>query len=438
MTWAEGDLLTPTNLNNKGFGGNIFNAKDYGAIGNGVADDAASIRSSVSAAQAAGGGIVFLSAASYNIGSTITISQSGVRLCGQASAFNTDVGSIASGTQLQWSGAIGAPMIAFSPTIGASAQALKRVGASDLILRGQNAADTGLLVQSVQGGRFERLYIDGCRVVGLDLSSVTQLGENRDNQQSFYDSINVRQLSGSSASGAICIRLDGDGTTGTNVSNNDFLNISVLHYNGVGVQLNNCDSNRFWSLKAYNAAGTTSAATGIVFSGGTASGLECRSNLFGFVSSGSRGLTVQTGTAPSRDNTILYYSRENGEPIPIVESSATLHYGGNKSDWTMGTLTLSGNGLRTKDGTAAVPSQRFSNEDTLGWYRSAASTMALSYGSLNLRGAALSLRTTNSAGSTSALTNGELCLVAVSATSAQIAWRSGNTTYLFNANVASP
>lgn len=66
--------------------------------------------------------------------------------------------------------------------------------------------------------------------------------------------------------------------------------------------------------------------------------------------------------------------------------------------------------------------------------RSAASTLALSGGTLNLRNAALSLRTTSSAGSSSALTQGEICLVATSTTSAQLAFRSGATTYLFNAD----
>lgn len=89
-------------------------------------------------------------------------------------------------------------------------------------------------------------------------------------------------------------------------------------------------------------------------------------------------------------------------------------------------------------GSSTSPALAFTSEVSLGLYRSAASNIALSYGTLNLRGAALSLRTTNSAGSSSALTNGEICLVNVSTTSAQLAWRSGNTTYLFNANVASP
>lgn len=54
-------------------------------------------------------------------------------------------------------------------------------------------------------------------------------------------------------------------------------------------------------------------------------------------------------------------------------------------------------------------------------------------GMFDLRGGGLSLRTFSSAGSSSNLTNGEFCVVAMSGTSAQLAFRSGNTTFLFNA-----
>lgn len=59
-------------------------------------------------------------------------------------------------------------------------------------------------------------------------------------------------------------------------------------------------------------------------------------------------------------------------------------------------------------------------------------------GVVDMTRAALSVRTTASSASASNLTQGELCLVAVSTTSAQLAFRSGNTVYVFNAAQASP
>lgn len=86
-------------------------------------------------------------------------------------------------------------------------------------------------------------------------------------------------------------------------------------------------------------------------------------------------------------------------------------------------------------GSATLPTSAFTSEVSLGWYRSGTSTMALSYGTFNLGGAILSsLRTTNASGTSATVNDKELRIVAVSTTSAQLAFRSGNTTYLINAS----
>jgi hypothetical protein len=83
-------------------------------------------------------------------------------------------------------------------------------------------------------------------------------------------------------------------------------------------------------------------------------------------------------------------------------------------------------------GTALLPTYGFVSDNSLGWFSSATSTMALSYGTLNLNGGILSsIRTTASSANSATLNDGEIRLAAVSTTSAEIAWRSGNTTYRF-------
>ena len=60
-----------------------ISVKDFGALGNGVADDTAAIQAAVNAVQAAGGGTVFFPEGTYNISSQITSTVAGVTFQGQ-------------------------------------------------------------------------------------------------------------------------------------------------------------------------------------------------------------------------------------------------------------------------------------------------------------------------------------------------------------------
>ena len=60
----------------------VINVKDYGAVGNGVADDTSAIQSAVSAAASAGGGVVYFPKGTYKVTSTISILTSGIYLTG--------------------------------------------------------------------------------------------------------------------------------------------------------------------------------------------------------------------------------------------------------------------------------------------------------------------------------------------------------------------
>lgn len=88
-------------------------------------------------------------------------------------------------------------------------------------------------------------------------------------------------------------------------------------------------------------------------------------------------------------------------------------------------------------GTAVAPAVRFDSEQSLGLYRSAASTLALSYGTLNLAtGAAnLSVRTVASFDSTTIPV--DAILFAVNATSgASLGINSGGTVYWFDSSAS--
>ncbi len=59
-----------------------FNVKDYGAVGNGIANDGTAIAAAITAANSAGGGIVFLPTGTYLVTAAVTVSGNNITLQG--------------------------------------------------------------------------------------------------------------------------------------------------------------------------------------------------------------------------------------------------------------------------------------------------------------------------------------------------------------------
>jgi hypothetical protein len=70
--------------------GDWYNAKNYGAAANGSTDDTAAIQAAITAAQASGGGVVYLPHGNYKVSSTLTVTASGLAIIGEPTE---DVGS---------------------------------------------------------------------------------------------------------------------------------------------------------------------------------------------------------------------------------------------------------------------------------------------------------------------------------------------------------
>lgn len=76
-TWGASPPATNRFASSGGAGGPFLTVKEFGAVGDGVADDTAAIQDAVDAAVSAGGGIVFLPAGTYRITDTIYVNSTG-------------------------------------------------------------------------------------------------------------------------------------------------------------------------------------------------------------------------------------------------------------------------------------------------------------------------------------------------------------------------
>lgn len=93
QTWINGSGgNTPTSAERFNYmeagiasAGTMYNVRDYGAVGDGTTDDAPAIQAALTAAGAASGGIVFVPAGSYAIGTELKV-PSRIRFCGAGMA----------------------------------------------------------------------------------------------------------------------------------------------------------------------------------------------------------------------------------------------------------------------------------------------------------------------------------------------------------------
>lgn len=121
-----------------------YNVKEYGALGNGVADDSAAIQAAITAATAARGGAVYLPAGVYLCGTTITL-PSNIHLWGDG--IGGDIFSATKGTTIKLKNGTNADLIktaGFDGFTGVTAPGTEpnRFGLHQLVLDGNKANNT--------------------------------------------------------------------------------------------------------------------------------------------------------------------------------------------------------------------------------------------------------------------------------------------------------
>jgi hypothetical protein len=94
-----------------GKGSLVLNVKDYGAVGNGSTDDTTAIQATITAAQSAGGGTVYLPPGTYYVTSGITVSASNIKITGHSYG-GTTITIGYTGSQF-----VGTPVFSFNGTV---------------------------------------------------------------------------------------------------------------------------------------------------------------------------------------------------------------------------------------------------------------------------------------------------------------------------------
>jgi hypothetical protein len=115
-----------------------------------------------------------------------------------------------------------------------------------------------------------------------------------------------------------------DGNANGNFSFNTVEDFQVIHYDGDGIRIIDGDNNLFLSTYTFRAGG--GSGFGVSLHGATTAGLAARSNHFIHLTAngGVKAYGTTTYAAPSIQNNIWFYDRENGCPNPTVETGATL------------------------------------------------------------------------------------------------------------------
>lgn len=311
----------------------VVNVKGKGAVADGVADDTSAIQSAINSLPSAGG-TVFFPAGIYKITSSITINSSRVCLVGETRAGDWDTSASGLGVTIRWFGTNGGgPMIDIqSPTGGTilSSGAIKGITLNGSSGTGLIAA-TGLSVINCFGWEFQNLEVRACSSVGIDMTSKAVASGIQGVVRCQFNNVVVRLDSG--VPNAIGLRLNGIDNNG-NTNHNQFREVSVHYYNGTGIQLKNADTNFFYACTSHRLLNGSGVA--VEFQGSnSSSSLTARYNHFyGFSQDYDTGTghggVIARGTSsytnPSHDNFFIGYTTGNSNPLPTIETGATLRY----------------------------------------------------------------------------------------------------------------
>jgi hypothetical protein len=333
-----------------------YSALLYGAKCDGTTNDSTSIQSAITAAQAAGGGVVVLpTGKTCAIGSTLAVTASNVGFVCPGGGLNVyEINPSVqptTGCWLKWTGSTGGTMMSFIAPSGSSTNGpLQGVFLLGVDFNGNaGTAANGVVINSVWGSTFsDDGFWNFSNGYIFDISTVRYNGSNfapggaADDQGDLFTNLSFANYNSTASTP---IRLGGWAGGGTsnevNVSYSVFKNLSVgVNGNATGIVLNGADNNTFIMTSVNSFGGS---APSVDFSTLDVAGNAMASSSNTFIGLGGNhaaiargqtttpacvsGFTLPYGaTSCTFGNVIENADASNSMPLPTIEPGAQLRY----------------------------------------------------------------------------------------------------------------
>lgn len=239
----------------------VVNVRDFGAVGDGGADDTAAIQAAINFAASRNGGYVNIPSGVYKISSTLSITTSNIKIIGNGGDFIHDGGSNVDGaTRIIWAGPLNGTMILIQTIQNVSNSKINGTNLIGIEFNGLGIAGIGISIISHNLGLFQNLLVQNVTQIAYKISNwvAGAIAEASDSQENIFNQCAFRMLDSVSVQNANGFYLTATTPTssGANTSFNTFQNIVGQVYNGIGFLLDDADNNIFRQCRIFRVYDT--------------------------------------------------------------------------------------------------------------------------------------------------------------------------------------
>lgn len=290
----------------------FVSVKDFGAVGDGNADDTAAIQSAITWCQSNSWCQLRVPPGIYKITSTLSITAP-IKLIGYGNGFEANgLFPLSTISKFLWNGNSTTPMVEFAGVNFGG------FGIEGLELDANNIALKCLVIDGCVGGKFDdvtcRNYT-GSNSIGCHLTSST----TNTCSWNVFTNMNMDCVNGGNAA----IRLSGFVGLG-NACHNTFINTRISHgANSNAIALGGCDNNVFLMTFIYRQPGST--AYGVVADTSEQAGFPV-ANVFFHLEAGTGGYYQPNGSSPYNAAQIYGYQLDNGQPEPYLPNGGAFGF----------------------------------------------------------------------------------------------------------------